>query len=129
MTQMSNYLEKALLDHITGNAAYTAPTNLYLALYTAAPNDAGGGTEVSGTGYARQEVAFDEAVSPDGIAVSDGVLDFVAGGAWGTVVAVGLHDHVSAGNLLFYSTISPSRTVGGGDTLRFPAGDVVLALA
>ena len=43
----SNYLETEILDHVFGGAAYTAPSTLYVALYTATPNDAGGGTELS----------------------------------------------------------------------------------
>ena len=129
MSQLSNYLEKKLLDHITGFAAYTAPTDIYVALFTAAPNDAGGGTEATGTGYAREVVTFDEAVSPDGQADSDAVVEFVAGADWGTIVAVGLFDAATDGNLLFYGSISPTRTVNNGDTLRFPVGDIALILA
>ena len=41
----SNYLETELLDHVFTNSAYTAPSTLYLALFTGAPGEAGGGTE------------------------------------------------------------------------------------
>ena len=40
---MSDFLENAVLLHVTKGASYTQPTNLYLALFTAAPTDAGGG--------------------------------------------------------------------------------------
>ena len=54
MSGFSDYLEDKVLDHVFGGNAYTAPTTLYVALYTVAPSDTGGGTEVSGGGYARQ---------------------------------------------------------------------------
>ena len=52
----SDYLEAALLDEIVGKTAYTMPT-AYAALFTVAPSDAGGGTEVSGGSYARVSTA------------------------------------------------------------------------
>ena len=54
MAGFSDYLEDKVLDHVFGGTAYTAPTTLYVALYTVAPTDTGGGTEVSGGAYARQ---------------------------------------------------------------------------
>ena len=54
----TNHLETELLDFAFTTGTATRPTAWYVALYTAAPNDAGGGTEVSGGAYARQSVAF-----------------------------------------------------------------------
>ena len=58
MAAFSDYLENKVLGHVFGGTAYTAPTTLYVALYTVAPSDTGGGTEVSGGGYARQTSTF-----------------------------------------------------------------------
>ncbi|WP_377846978.1 hypothetical protein [Bosea sp. UC22_33] len=63
----SDYLEKKLLDHSLGVAAYTMPGTVYLALFTADPGEAGPGTEVSGNGYARQSTAFAAAAAVDGV--------------------------------------------------------------
>ena len=51
----TNFLETEILDHVFAGAAYSAPGTHYLALYTAAPGETGGGTEVttSGTAYAH----------------------------------------------------------------------------
>ena len=54
----TNFLETEILDHVFAGAAYTAPSTKYLALFTGAHGETGGGTEVSGGGYARQTVAF-----------------------------------------------------------------------
>ena len=58
MAGFSDYLEDKVLDHVFGGNAYTAPSTLYVALYTVAPTDTGGGTEVSGGAYARQTATF-----------------------------------------------------------------------
>ena len=60
MAGFSDYLEDKVLDHVFGGTAYTAPATLYVALYTVAPDDTGGGTEVTttGTAYARQTATF-----------------------------------------------------------------------
>ena len=54
----TNFLETEILDHVFAGAAYTAPGTHYLALFTGAPGETGGGTEVSGGGYTRKAVAF-----------------------------------------------------------------------
>ena len=53
MSEMSNYLENALVNAVLRNTSYTSPATVYLALYTSDPTDADAGTEVSGTSYAR----------------------------------------------------------------------------
>ena len=84
----SNFLELEILDHVFRNSAYTAPSTIYVALFTSAPNDAGGGTEVSGNGYARQSMAFSAASS--GSIANSGSVEFpTATGDQGTIVAMG----------------------------------------
>ena len=58
MAEMSNYLENALINVTLRATGYTAPTTVYVALYTSDPTDADTGTECSGTSYARQAVTF-----------------------------------------------------------------------
>ena len=38
MAGFSDYLEDKVLDHVFGGTAYTAPSTLYVALYTVAPD-------------------------------------------------------------------------------------------
>ena len=52
----SDYLENEILDHVLGGADYARPATVYIALYTADPTDAGGGTEGSGGSYAKASV-------------------------------------------------------------------------
>jgi hypothetical protein len=127
MSSFSDFLENELLDHVFRNAAFDSPSAVYLALYTVAPTDAGGGTEVSGSGYARQEITFGAA---NGGAISNtSAVEFTAsGGNFGTVVAVGVFDAATSGNLLAWDGIT-SAAVDDGDTIAFPIGDIDLTLS
>ncbi len=53
---LSDYLENKVIDDFLRATAYSPPATVYVALLTAAPNDTGGGTEVSGGNYARVAV-------------------------------------------------------------------------
>lgn len=124
----SNFLELELLDHVLGNAAYTAPGTVYVALYTAAPSDAGGGTEVSGTSYARVAVTNNATNWPaaSGGAKANGTeITFPeAGGDWGTVVAFAILDAATVGNFLYWADLTASKTINSGDTAKFAVGDL-----
>lgn len=113
--------------HVFGGSAYSAPSTLYLALYTVAPTDTGGGTEVSGTAYARQTVAF--TVTNDTASNTSAVEFPTAGSSWGTIVAVGVFDQLTSGNLLAYGNLTASKTIASGDVFRVPAGDLDITLA
>ena len=122
----SNFLETEVLDHVFGGNAYTAPATHYLALFTGAPGEAGGGTEVSGNAYARQSVAF--TVSGN-LATNTAAVEFpTATGSYGTVTHVGVFDALTSGNLMCYATLSASKAIETGDVFRVPAGDLDITL-
>lgn len=123
-TAASNYLELELLDHVFGGASYTPPSNVYLALFTAAPSDTGGGTEVTGGSYARQAVSF--AASSAGTAATDDDVTFTAIGD--EVTHVGLFDASTSGNLLFWGVLEAAVDPGGDDFVIY-AGDLTVTLA
>jgi hypothetical protein len=126
-SSFSDYLENELLDHFLKVGAYTQPTNLYVALYTADPTDAGGGTEVSGGSYARvNHNAWNTASG--GSSTNDGAIEFPTATAnWGTVTAVGLFDASSGGNLLVWGELTTDKAVNNGDTASF--ADEALSIA
>lgn len=118
MDAKSNYLENAILNHVLRNTALTSPATVYVALYTVAPTDAGGGTEVTGGSYARQAVTF--AAPASGVCTNSGAVTFPTASAnWGTVVAMGVFDAVSAGNLLYYGNLTVSKILDTGDQISF----------
>lgn len=140
MAAWSDYAENKLIDHVFRGAAFSGPATLYAALFTVAPTDAGGGTEVTGGAYARASIASSTtnwsgtqgagttaASSGTSGTISNNIaITFPApsGASWGTVVAVGLFDAASAGNLICWGAVSPSKTISDGDAApQFAAGD------
>lgn len=122
---LSDYLENKLLDHFLSTTSYTMPADVYVALYTVAPNDAGGGTEVTGGSYARQTATFDAASA--GATQNDTNIDFTNMPAC-TVVAIGIHDALTSGNLLVHGTLTANKTLDAGDTLRIATGDLDISI-
>ena len=130
MAALSDYAEKLLLDWMMTSGSATRPTAWYVALYTAAPSDSGGGTEVSTGGYARQSVVFDAATSPGGTTSNSADVSFTSvGGNYGTVTHMGIFDASTGGNLLWHGVLSASKTVEDGDTITFSAGNIDLTMA
>lgn len=122
MSDKTDYLENKVLDHVLGVATYTKPTAVYLGLFTAAPSDAGGGTEVATGGYARKVITFGAATG--GGSSNSAAVSFTASGAnFGTITHVGIFDALTSGNLLYWKNIT-SVIINDGDTLNFPIGDI-----
>jgi hypothetical protein len=133
MGSMSDYLEQKVLDHVLGKTTFTGPTTLYLSLFTVAPSDAGGGTEVTGGSYDRCDITnnttnFPNATGTSPTTKASGVsFAFAAATAdWGTIVAWGLHDANTAGNLLWWGSVTPNKTVLNGDTASFASGALTI---
>ena len=128
MAEMSNYLENALINGTLRATSYTAPTTVYVALYTSDPTDADTGTEVSGTSYARQSVTF--GAPSNGVTTNSAAVEFPqAGGSWGTVTYIGLRDASTAGNLLYHTALDTSKTIATGDVFRIAIGSLSVTLA
>jgi len=123
----TNFLETEILDHVFAGAAYTAPGTHYLALFTAvADGEAGSVTELSGSAYARQSVAF---TTSGNTTSNNAAVEFpTATGSWGTVTHVGVYDAQTSGNLMAYATLSSSKTIDTGDVFRVPSGDLDITL-
>jgi hypothetical protein len=129
MTALSDYAEKLLLDWLMTPATVTRPTSWRIALFTAPPSDAGGGTEVSGGGYARQTATFAPATAPDGTTTNTTLITFTATADLGTITHIGIFDAATAGNLLWHGALSTARTITAGDRLEFAPGAITLTLA
>lgn len=127
MSALSDHAENLLLDWLMTNGAASRPTTWYVALFTAAPNDAGGGTEVSTGGYARQSATF--TVTGD-TASNSALVEFTAGGAsFGTVSHIGIFDALTTGNLIWHGAMTAPKLVEDGDKLEFSVGNIDLTLA
>ncbi len=122
---LTNYLENKLIDHFLGTTTYTKPSAVYVGLFTVAPSDAGGGTEVTGGSYARQAATFTAASS--GATSNDANVDFTGMPAV-TTVAIGIFDNITSGNMLLYGTLTTNKTTDAGDTLRIATGDLDISI-
>jgi hypothetical protein len=154
MAGMSDFLENKIVDWlfraqaigITGASAGagTGPANLYIALYTAAPNDAGGGTQVSGNNYSRVTVASSMAnwagtqsagstvasTGTGGQTSNNGAVTFpTPSGSWGTVSHFGIFDASTGGNLLFHAALADPKAINSGDSVSFAAGALTVTFA
>lgn len=109
-----------------GKTAWTMPT-AYVGLFTAAPSDSGGGTEVTGGSYARKSTAGADWNAASGGSTSNAnAITFVtATASWGTVTHFGIFDAATAGNLLRWAALTTSKAIGNGDTASFAAGALV----
>ena len=122
----SNDFETRVLNYVFTASSVTRPTAWYIALYTAAPSDSGGGTEVSGGGYTRKTVAF--TVSGNTASNSASVEFPTATASYGTVSHVGVFDASSGGNLIAYAALTTSKAIDTGDVFRLPSGDLDITL-
>jgi hypothetical protein len=131
MAGKSDYAEGVALKLVLGAAfTYTPPANVYLALYSATPSDSGGGTELTGGGYVRQAVANNMTQWPwtAGHKSNSAQITFAAAtGNWLPVVAIGIFDAASAGNLLFWVAVTPSVTIFSGQRFSIPVNGLQLS--
>ena len=131
MSAMSDYLENKLVDHIFRGVTFTAPAALHVALFTAAPSDSGGGTEVSGGSYARAALApsttnwastggatttTNPSAGTGGATSNNGAIMFPSPTAnWGVATHFGIFDASTSGNLLVWGALTASKTINNGD--------------
>ncbi|MCG8345536.1 MAG: hypothetical protein MI685_10340 [Chlorobiales bacterium] len=122
----TNFLEEKMIGHAFAGESFSPGTTFYAALFTVAPGEAGGGTECSGGGYARVSCTFSRSSST---VDNDAVIEFpVSTADRDPVVATGLFDAASGGNLLFYYVFGTPKDYDTGQRPRFPAGDFDITL-
>ena len=142
---LSNFWENELIDHLFRGRSYSSPSDLYIALYTAAPGETGGGTEVSGNNYSRVQVAaaYDEwegtggetsdtdSTGTGGATQNVNAITFpVPSGNWGTISHFAAMSASSSGSVFFYGALAASKTVNNGDPApAFAAGALDFSLA
>lgn len=130
MSSFSDYTENLVLTWLLTTDSATRPTAWYVGLFTAAPSDTGGGTEVSGNGYARKAVGGMTVSGTATTATNDAAIEFAAasGGNWGTITHAAIFDASTAGNMLAWAPLTTSRTINDGDVFRVPAGSLTVTL-
>lgn len=130
MSSFNDYTENLVLTWLFTTSSATRPTAWYVGLFTSAPSDTGGGTEVSGSGYARVATGT---ISGSGTATTftnAAAIEFAAasGGNWGTIGWAAVFDASTSGNMLCWAPLTTSRTINDGDVFRVPAGSLSITL-
>lgn len=137
MSAFSDYYENKILDHMIRGVAFTVPTTVYLALFTAntgleanSPS-----AEVSGGAYARVAITLGSAASAGQIKNTADINFTTASANWGTVTSVAVVDHLTNTtwgtnvNVLMWADLSASKTVNNGDTFKILTNDLTLTVA
>lgn len=143
-TAMTDFLENKLADHLFRTTTYSQPATLAIALFTAAPGETGGGTEVSGGSYARvannpangnwnatQGGTSGASSGTGGLVDNAGAITFPTPTAnWGSVTHFAILDATSGGNMLIYGALAQAKTVNNGDPApSFAAGALDITFA
>jgi hypothetical protein len=131
MSSFTDYTENLVLTWLFTGSSATRPTAWYVGLFTAAPSDTGGGTEVSGSAYARVVTGT---ISGSGTATTftnAAAIEFAAasGGNWGTIGWAGIFDASTGGTLLAWAPLTTSKAINDGDIFRIPASSLTITLA
>ena len=124
-----------VLDYLFGATAFSNLSTMYMGLSTSTVlNDGTGATEPSTSGTAYSRIAITNNKTNWGTAsnaslTNSSAIQFTESSAsWGTIVSVGLSDASSGGNLWWYDTLSPSRTVSSATTVLFAIGAVTVQM-
>jgi hypothetical protein len=131
MSSFTDYTENLALTYLFTTGSATRPTAWYVGLFTAAPSDTGGGTEVSGSGYARVVTGT---ISGSGTATTftnAAAIEFAAasGGNWGTIGWAGIFTASTGGTLLAWAPLTTSKAINDGDIFRIPASSLSITLS
>jgi hypothetical protein len=131
MANVSQYAAKAQLDWILGGATPTRPTDRYVALSLGTPTSVSGSEVLATSGYVRQSGLFGSAHLTGGSASNTAAMTFGPFSSSAAIQGVVIYDTsaFTAGNMLWYGTLSVARTVLPGDQLVFMPGGLIVTLS
>lgn len=130
----SDLLENQLLNKFFRNEAFSFPSPLYFGLTTTVPTDSSAGTEVSGNNYSRVSVTPGTGTfssSTAGSTQNSAAITFptATGGNWGAIAGIVVFSANNGGDYLFYTEVSPTKTVNDGDTASISANGLTVTLS
>lgn len=127
------YSANRILDRNFGSTAYTPPGTMYFGLSTTTIQiDGTGATEPSGGSYARVSLTNDK--TSWGTASNASLTNSVAvtfpesTTSWGTITHVGIWDASTSGNIWWFDTLTPSRSVATATTVLFAIGSITVQM-
>lgn len=130
MSSFTDYTENLVLNWLLTTNSATRPTAWYVGLFTGAPSDTGGGTEVSGSGYARKATGTITVSGTATTATNAAAIEFdpASGGNWGSITYAAIFDAETSGNMIAWAELTTARTINDGDVFRIPAGSLTVTL-
>lgn len=133
MTAMTDSFEVDQRNHWFRTTSVAKPTTITVHLYTAAPGEAGGGTEVTGGSYAAVtrnplDANWTAVSGTDGLTDNAAAITFPAPTAnWGVVTSVGIQFNSV---LKLYGALDANKTINNGDPApSFAIGDLNVVFA
>jgi len=133
----SNDLSLKLLNHALGGPDYVRPATVYLGFFTSDPGEGVGGTEATGTGYARTAITNNAtnfpAATGSTIGTKSNAVAFTgptAGvGGWSSGANMthwALFDAASGGNRMYKGALQIAKPVLEGDSPSVAIGAIVI---
>lgn len=126
---LSQFLGNSLLDMAFAGYGFAPSGDIKICLYTVMPTAAGGGTEVTGGGYAPVVVANDLTTFPHAVnrskTIAIDVIFTAPSSAWTEITGIVLIDNDTA-DLLIYSEFAAPFFAPVGSPLEFLAGSISL---
>lgn len=130
MSSFTDHTESLVLNWLFTTNTATRPTAWYVGLFTGAPSDTGGGTEVSGSGYSRKATGTITVSGTATTATNSAAIEFdpASGGNWGNITHAAIFDASTGGNMLAWAQLTTARTINDGDVFRVPASSLTITL-
>lgn len=135
MSNIANYLEEALLNHVMRNSEYSRPATVYCGLIETGDYDAeleAGTLDHEITAYTgnRKAITFGAPAQVSGKATvkNSAALEFDNMPAKTVKYAI-VCDAATEGNILYWCPLSAEKTCNAGDTFKIAIDGLVLDLA
>ena len=136
MANLSTYFKNKIIDHLLRNQAFTPPTTVYVALFTAntGMESNSPSAELSGGAYVRKAISL--VAASGGATENSAELDFgVASADWGTITHVAIVDHLTNTtwgtnvNVLMFGALTVAKTVSNGDGFKILSGELDISFS
>lgn len=133
MANISQAMQKSLLDWCLNGATPTRPGGCFAGLALGAPTSVASSEVATGSGYARQSATMGAAATPagSGSASNQNAMTFGPFSSSCVISGLFLADTVSsgAGTMLWFGNLATVRTPLVGDSLVVAAGALSITLA
>lgn len=129
MGGMTKQQSQSILNHIVGTDEYNynGVSKNYVALLTGDPTEDGLNKELTGTGYARQQVPM--AAASGGVCSNTSDVVFpVAGSDWGVITHIGIYSQLVDGTVYFYAELPNPRHIKAGDQYKILATNLQMTV-